>query len=182
MRHNLIACCFLFVLAAGFCIKSLSLGIGSLRNPGAGFVPFGSATLLACLSIVIFLKGLGEKKSDLQFGKGWKKGAWVLGSLLFYYFFLEKLGFPITAFVIIFSLLSLHNRKWVECLSGCSFHGVLELCHFRIMARSEAAQRYFRDLTGERSWMCFSMSFSDFRFACNPQIFFIALSVSSSGP
>jgi len=112
MRHNLIACCFLFALAAGFCVKSLSLGIGSLRNPGAGFVPFGSATVLACLSIVIFFKGLGEKKDDLKFGRGWKKCAWVLGNLLFYYFFLEKLGFPITAFVIIFSLLSLHNRKW----------------------------------------------------------------------
>ena len=112
MLHNLIACLFLFALAAVFCVKSLSLGIGSLRNPGAGFVPFGSATLVACLSLVIFVKSLGEKKVELQFGKGWKKCAWVLGSLLFYYFFLEKLGFPITAFVIIFSLLSLHNRKW----------------------------------------------------------------------
>jgi len=112
MLHNLIAFLFLFALAAVFCVKSLSLGIGSLRNPGAGFVPFGSATLVACLSLVIFVKSLGEKKVELQFGKGWKKCAWVLGSLLFYYFFLEKLGFPITAFVIIFSLLSLHNRKW----------------------------------------------------------------------
>jgi hypothetical protein len=113
MRHNLIACCFLFALAAIFCIKSLSLGIGSLRNPGAGFVPFWSGTLLACLSAVIFIKSLGEKKVELQFGKGWKKCAWVLGNLLFYFFFLEKLGFPITAFVVIFSLLSLQNRKWV---------------------------------------------------------------------
>jgi hypothetical protein len=121
MRHNLIACCFLFALAAVFCIKSLSLGIGSLRNPGAGFVPFWSATLLACLSLVIFVKGLGEKKGELQLGKGWKKCAWVLGSLLFYCFFLEKLGFPITAFVIIFSLLSLQNRKWVGIFLAALF-------------------------------------------------------------
>ena len=114
MLHNLIAFLFLFALAAVFCVKSLSLGIGSLRNPGAGFVPFGSAALVACLSLVIFVKSLGEKKVELQFGKGWKKCAWVLGSLLFYYFFLEKLGFPVTAFVLIFSSLSLQSRKWVR--------------------------------------------------------------------
>jgi hypothetical protein len=113
MRHNLIACCFLFALAAVFCIKSLSLGIGSLRNPGAGFVPFGSAVLVGCLSLFIFVKSLGEKKVELQFGKGWKKCAWVLGNLLFYFFFLERLGFPVTAFVLIFSLLSLQSRRWV---------------------------------------------------------------------
>jgi hypothetical protein len=113
VRHDLIACLFLFALAAFFCMKSLSLGIGSLRNPGAGFVPFWSGTLLAGLSLVIFVKSIGEKNVELQIGKGWKKCAWVLGSLLFYCFFLENLGFPITAFIIIFSLLSLQSRKWV---------------------------------------------------------------------
>jgi hypothetical protein len=113
MLHNLMACLFLFALAAVFFVKSLSLGIGSLRNPGAGFVPFWSAALVGCLSLVIFVKSLGEKKVELQFGKGWKKCAWVLGNLLFYFFFLERLGFPVTAFVLIFSLLSLQSRKWV---------------------------------------------------------------------
>jgi putative tricarboxylic transport membrane protein len=113
MLHNLMACLFLLALAAVFCVKSLSLGIGSLRNPGAGFVPFWSAALVGCLSLVIFVKSLGEKKMELQIGKGWKKCAWVLGNLLFYFFFLEKLGFPVTAFVLIFSLLSLQSRKWV---------------------------------------------------------------------
>jgi hypothetical protein len=132
MLHNLIACCFLFALAAGFGIKSLSLGIGSLRNPGAGFVPFWSATLLACLSLVIFVKSIGEKKVMLQFGKGWKKCAWVLGNLLFYFFFLEKLGFPITAFVIIFSLLSLQNRKWVGIFLATLFTVFLSYVIFEI--------------------------------------------------
>jgi len=132
MRHNLIACCFLFALAAGFGMKSLSLGIGSLRNPGAGFVPFWSAALLACLSVVIFVRSIGEKNVILQFGKGWKKSAWVLGSLLFYFFFLEKLGFPITAFVIIFALLSLQNRKWVGIFLATLFTVVLSYVIFEI--------------------------------------------------
>jgi putative tricarboxylic transport membrane protein len=115
--HNLIACCFLFALATVFCFKSLSLGIGSLRNPGAGFVPFWSATLLACLSLVIFVKSIGKNKVVLQFGKGWKKCAWVLGNLLFYFFFLEKLGFVITTFIVIFALLlTFQDKKWISTL------------------------------------------------------------------
>lgn len=102
---------FLLALSIFFCISSLSLGIGSLQNPGAGFVPFFSGLLLGCLSLVLLFMGTEQTKTSFLFRRSWLKCSWVVGSLLFYFFFIEKLGFIFTAFVTIFVLFSLQNKN-----------------------------------------------------------------------
>ena len=102
---------FLLALSIFFCISSLSLGIGSLQNPGAGFVPFFSGILLGCLSLVLLFMRIRQTETSFQFRRGWIRCSWVVGSLLFYFFFIEKLGFIVTAFVTIFSLFSLQNKN-----------------------------------------------------------------------
>jgi len=112
MRSEQVSPIFLLAIAVLVCKKSLDLGLGGGRNPGPGLIPFVSAILLGCLSIGIFIKGTLEKQVSREFGKDWKKGLWVLGSLIFYVLCLERLGFLITTLIfLIFSLLSFRPRK-----------------------------------------------------------------------
>ena len=117
MRNDQVISIFLLAFAAFFCKESFHLGMGNLHNPGAGFIPFLSGILLGCLSIGIFIKGTLEKKVNPGFGKEWKKGLWVLGSLAFYYLFLERLGFLISTLIfLILSLLSFRPRNVINIL------------------------------------------------------------------
>ena len=105
---------FLLVFAVLFCIKSYQLGLGHLRDPGTGFIPFLSGVLLGCLSLSIFIKSMVIREKHSAFGGGWMKGAWVIGSLILYALVLEKLGFLVTTFIfliLILSLLSFQPRK-----------------------------------------------------------------------
>ena len=86
--------------------------MGHLRDPGKGFIPFLSGILLAGLSLTIFIRSILKKEKESAFGKDWKKGVWVIGSLIIYALVLEKLGFLVTTFIfLILSLLSFQPRK-----------------------------------------------------------------------
>ena len=122
MRVDRIWSSSLLIFSILYCEESFPLGIGSLRNPGAGLIPFSSGVLLGCLSLSMLIKSTwGEEKGirkDMPLiGKDWKNSSWVLGSLLFYLLSLERLGFLITTFLfLIFSLVKFRPRKWTSIL------------------------------------------------------------------
>ncbi len=49
---------FFLVFSIYVCGVSWSLGLGSLRKPGAGFMPFWSGILIGALALVLLLQGL----------------------------------------------------------------------------------------------------------------------------
>jgi len=115
MQNDRMTSIFLFVFAILFCIKSYQFGLGHLRDPGTGFIPFFSGVLLGCLSLSIFIKSMVIREKRSAFGGGWMKGAWVIGSLILYVLVLEKLGFLVTTFIfLILSLLSFQPSKFLS--------------------------------------------------------------------
>ena len=113
MRSDRITSFFLQAFALFFCVLSYRLGMGSLRDPGPGFIPFFSGILLAGLSLAIFMRSVIRKEEASSFGKGWKKGLWVTGSLLIYVLILESMGFIVTTFFfLMLSTLSFQPRRW----------------------------------------------------------------------
>jgi putative tricarboxylic transport membrane protein len=117
MRHNRATSLFLLAFALFFSFESYQLGMGTLRDPGRGFIPFMAGILLAALAIGILAQSVANKEQPSSFGKGWRKGCWVIGSLLVYVLVLEKLGFMITTFVfLILSMLSFERRRWASAI------------------------------------------------------------------
>ena len=117
MLYGAFTSLFLLAFAILYCAESLRLGMGSIHNPGPGFIPFFSGCLLGLLSIAIFLHGRSTKEAAAGFGKSSKRGLWILGSLLLYVVFLDRLGFLITTFLfLILSLLSFQPRRWTGIL------------------------------------------------------------------
>ena len=111
----------LFWVAVGMllCYGATRLGLGSITEPGAGFIFFWSGLLLVLLSLIVLTDSV-RKGEDLveEMGKmNWAKIALVLFSLLLYAFFLERLGFALTTFVLLSFLLGwIQGTNWGRSL------------------------------------------------------------------
>jgi putative tricarboxylic transport membrane protein len=103
----------LFWLAVGIlvCYGASRLGLGSVTEPGSGFIFFWSGLILVILSLMVLVDSVRSSEDTVQeMGElNWAKIALVLLSLLLYAFFLERLGFVLTTFVLLSFLLG-----WIE--------------------------------------------------------------------
>jgi putative tricarboxylic transport membrane protein len=98
-----------FWVAAGLlvCYWASRLGLGSVAEPGAGFIFFWSGLVLIILSLIVFADAIRNFDETVRQMPqiNWPKIALVLFSLLLYAFFLERLGFVLTTFVLMSFLL-----------------------------------------------------------------------------
>ena len=112
----------LFWVAVGLlaCYGATQLGLGSVTEPGAGFIFFWSGLILVILSLIVFANFV-RSPADTARDMGevnWTKIALVLLSLLLYAFFLERLGFVLTTFVLVSFLLGcIEGTNWFRSLA-----------------------------------------------------------------
>ena len=97
---------------------SVSLGLGTLREPGTGFFPLLSASFFALLALVVFVRalipgrGFQVKISSFWKGLNWSRPLAVGLLILVYILMLERAGFLLTSLILLFFML-----KWVEKFS-----------------------------------------------------------------
>lgn len=110
---------FWVVMGLLSCYGAARLGLGSVTEPGAGFIFFWSGLVLMILALVVLAETL-HSSEDTAPGMGrmnWTKIALVLLSLLLYGFFLERLGFVLTTFVLLSFLLGcIEDTQWLRSL------------------------------------------------------------------
>ncbi len=127
----------LFWVAAGLlaCYGATRLGLGSVTEPGAGFIFFWSGLILVVLSLIVFADSFrATADTAREIGEmNWTKIALVLLSLLLYAFLLEKLGFVLTTFVLVSFLLGcVEGINWfrslgVACAAALASYAMFEL-------------------------------------------------------
>lgn len=116
-KYNVISGMFFLVLAAATCIMAYRLKLGTVREPGAGLVPFGAAALLGLMSLGLIIRQLlpsthiQEKETGGFEGIAWVRLAFLVCSLLAYGFFLEVLGFHLCTFILMSILLGVVSRQ-----------------------------------------------------------------------
>ena len=100
---------FWVAVAIVVCYGASRLGLGSISEPGSGFIFFWSGLLLAGLSLIVAAESLRVPAEPPQkMGRmNWVKIGLVLLSLVLYAFCLERLGFMLTTFVVLSFLLGL---------------------------------------------------------------------------
>jgi putative tricarboxylic transport membrane protein len=109
----------LFWIAVGlfFVVGAIHLKLGTLRNPGPGFIPLGMASLLLCFSLFTLAKGLIVPTGGIS-RIPWKRPTLVIASALLYLFLISRVGFFVSTFVlmaILFGfLIRLKRRKWLS--------------------------------------------------------------------
>lgn len=103
----------LFWVALGIlvCYGASQLGLGSVTEPGSGFIFFWSGLILVILSLIALAESLrsSEEIAQKTGGVNWAKIGLVLLALVLYAFFFERLGFVGTTFVLLMFLL-----RWIE--------------------------------------------------------------------
>ena len=112
---------FWLIFSALVSYESHKLGLGTLHQPGPGFVFFWTGIVTAILSLVVLLmsfrKRSPEGAQEPIFGKGGKghvtKIVLVLISLFLYALFMERLGFlVVTLLFFIFLLGVVEKKRW----------------------------------------------------------------------
>jgi putative tricarboxylic transport membrane protein len=97
---------------------SYKLGLGTLHQPGPGFLFFWTGIVTAILSLIVIVMSLGkrspEETQEPIFGKrNLTKIVLVLISLFLYALFMEQLGFLlVTLLFFIFLLGAIEKKKW----------------------------------------------------------------------
>ena len=115
----------LFWVALGtlVCYAATRLGLGSVTEPGSGFIFFWSGLILVILSCIVVAESLSSTEESVQDipEMNWLKIALVLLSLVLYAFFLERLGFVLTTFVLLSFLLGwIERTSWARSLGVAS--------------------------------------------------------------
>ena len=116
--------CICLGIAALAIWQSSIIPMGSIRQPGPGFLPFWVGVILALLSALLWFQ-VGYRKpaaEPVRFLSGEGKWPYVAAgglALLIYTFLLEPLGFIIsTFFLLIFLFRVIGKQKWWVGVTG----------------------------------------------------------------
>lgn len=119
-KYDLGSSLFWLLLSISVLIESLHLGIGTLQNPGMGFMAFGTSGLLGILSLILFLRStLIRKEAKIEplfSGTMWKRALIVLITLVVYSYLMPDVGYLVGTFVLMFFLywiLEPNRTRWV---------------------------------------------------------------------
>jgi len=122
---------FWLVVAIGIVLLSMRYGVGTLHEPGPGFITFFAGAILAFLSLLLFFSSIREKEKatglwELWAGLDVKKVLYVLGLLVAYTVLLRPGGFILCTFILLFLLFRVKGsyRIWTTLLVSFFVTGV----------------------------------------------------------
>ena len=113
MPRDLVSGLFWLAVAILAAVQGLSLKLGSLNHPGAGFFPFWGGVVLGLLSIVLVVSSRGrDAAAGSRSRPESSKPLVVVGALLGYLLLLETLGFVAVTFLFLLLLFRLERLTW----------------------------------------------------------------------
>ncbi len=112
-KKDLFSGVFILGFSIFIALSALKLGIGTINDPGPGFVPFLCAVLLFILSCLLSLKFLKEDISHETSERNVRYGKiiFIIVILLGYSLLLDSIGFFIITFMFMFVLSLMESRK-----------------------------------------------------------------------
>jgi hypothetical protein len=111
----------LVLLALAVIWESLSLPLGTFRQPGPSFIPILLALLLLFFGASLVLTGRAARScSSLEWSE-WRHAVAILTAALFSVFALERLGYRLTVLLMLFFLAKVVGRRgWALSLAFAS--------------------------------------------------------------
>ncbi|MBP1715683.1 MAG: tripartite tricarboxylate transporter TctB family protein [Deltaproteobacteria bacterium] len=123
-NRDIISSLFWMAMGIGICYGGYDLHLGSLRDPGPGFIFFWVGVIMIGLSLIILIKAVREKgqKGELKVlwtGIRWQKAVSVLAALFIYAYVLTPLGFILTTILLlIFLFMAVEPQKLSWAILG----------------------------------------------------------------
>jgi putative tricarboxylic transport membrane protein len=123
-RRDIISSLFWMAMGIGISYGGYDLDLGSLRDPGSGFMFFWVGLFMIGLSLIIFIAAVREKSTKGELKVFWTEIRWkkvvsVLAALFIYAYVLTPLGFiPTTILLLIFLFKAVDPQKWSWAILG----------------------------------------------------------------
>jgi putative tricarboxylic transport membrane protein len=130
-------------LGAFLCKWGYDLDLGTLSEPGSGFIIFWMGIVTMGLSVSIFFltffqKIVPEQKKSLWSGVRWRKLIFVLVSLLLYAYALIPLGFLLsTCLLLILLFKGIEPQKWSVAVTGAILTVLITYAIFHLWLGSQ---------------------------------------------
>jgi hypothetical protein len=143
---------FWLVFAGVVIIESYRLGVGTLHQPGPGFLFLGAAIMLGIMALGILIRAEVNKTSEesklLNLRKlNIRKVILVLASLFLYPLLMEKLGFLMTTVMLFIFLLGVvEKKKWVFTIFTSVIVATLTYVVFEIWLKSQLPKGFLGSL------------------------------------
>ena len=135
-----------FGLGALIAGGSVHYGLGTLANPGSGFITFLAALSMCVFSFIGLIsatrKGGGWK--PVMKGARWQKAFLVMGALLVYTLLLPRLGFiPCTVLFIGFMLRAVKPQGWAVVGAGSILTALASYAVFELWLQAQLPKGWF---------------------------------------
>jgi putative tricarboxylic transport membrane protein len=110
-------------IALGTVSAGRDLGLGSLNDPGAGFMMFWVGVAMAGLSLAVLIGGMrgGSSEAWAWTGVSWWKVPYVAAILVAYAVVLPTVGFPLATLALLFVLFkTVDPLSWTGAAFGAA--------------------------------------------------------------
>jgi putative tricarboxylic transport membrane protein len=119
LTRNRIAGLALVGIAAAIAWESVKLPLGSIGNPGAGFLPLVLAAMLAAFGVLVALLDKGTPTWRSISWQETPRAAGILATTAFGAYFMERFGYRATTFAMVaFLLLALERKNPLAALTA----------------------------------------------------------------
>ena len=142
-NRDLFSSLFWMVIGAGVSYGGYGLELGTLHDPGSGFIFFWVGLIMMGLSLSIFIRALKEKGkagemrliwSEVQ----WKKIVSVLVALFLYGYFFQTLGFILSAaLLLVFLFKAVEPLRWSVAILGAVVSSLVAYVVFQVWLGSQ---------------------------------------------
>ena len=122
---------FWMILGVGICYGGIDLELGTLNNPGSGFMIFWLGLIMVGLSLAILLQAMKQAMNEkspsgdirlLWSEVRWKKVIYVLIALSIYAFVFIHLGFLLsTTILLVFLFKGIEPQRWSVAILSAVF-------------------------------------------------------------
>jgi len=123
-KQDIISSLFWMVIGGGVCYGGYDLELGTLRDPGSGFMFFWVGIIMMGLSLSIFLRAMREKSKTGEMKLIWSEVQWkkiiaVIIALFLYAYAFNTLGFIFcTTLILIFLFKAVEPQRWSVAVLG----------------------------------------------------------------
>ncbi len=137
------------VIGVGVCYGGYDLEVGTLHDPGSGFIFFWVGLIMVGLSLSILIRAIREKAKagemkSLWAGVQWKKTIYVLISLFLYAYAFIPLGFLLsTALLLIFLFKAVEPQRWSVAIAGAVLSAFAAYAVFHLWLGSQLPKGFW---------------------------------------
>ena len=135
---NCVPSLFLMAISIFILLGALRMGIGSLNDPGPGFMFFCAACILGSLSLHLFAKSLlarSKERATLFKDTQWSRVLIVLIAVSIYTYTVVPLGYLLSTFALLSLLFNIspQAQKWIMVIAAACVASLTYIIFFKML-------------------------------------------------